>query len=489
MDLERDTIVETAIERRNMLSLLGTLQLFRGLDAPIACGDRLRDRMVLAAGRRELFDAGDPPDALYFVISGCLGAFARTPDGHTRLVGRVAAGETVGEMAIISGKPRSATVIALRDTEIGRFSKQAFDALLLDHPQGDATGSRSSPCSGSRARSASSAASAPCPKTFTVIPQDIEVDVRAFADAAGQGARPLRAHRAGVERARRNAYQSLVSQRRIRQRVRRLCRRSGNRRPWSKLCMRQADSLLLLARAGAAPAPWRTARDRRVAPDAAAGRDRAPARQRLLAWLRAQSLARAPAGTCAPPRAPRRRRRSPGPPAHRPRRRPRARRRRRARIRTYRRREALREAGIPDRCGWRHQHGRDPRRRRCLEWSHEELVDRFRRSFVDTNPLNDYTLPLLSLVSGRKVTRLLRQEFGEIEIEDLRCRSICVSSNLYHRAHRRPPQRRLVALAARVRGDSRRAAAGLPQRRGARRWRRDEQSARSMSCATWGADR
>ena len=53
-----------------------------------------------------------------------------------------------------------------------------------------------------------------------------------------------------------------------------------------------------------------------------------------------------------------------------------------------------------------------------------------RRSFVDTNPLNDYTLPLVSLVSGRKVTRLLRREFDDSRIEDLPLPFFCVSSNL-----------------------------------------------------------
>jgi NTE family protein len=65
-----------------------------------------------------------------------------------------------------------------------------------------------------------------------------------------------------------------------------------------------------------------------------------------------------------------------------------------------------------------------------MEWGHEELVERFKRTFVDTNPLNDYTLPLMSLVSGRKVTRLLRQEVGDRVIEDLPLPFFCVSSNL-----------------------------------------------------------
>jgi NTE family protein len=66
----------------------------------------------------------------------------------------------------------------------------------------------------------------------------------------------------------------------------------------------------------------------------------------------------------------------------------------------------------------------------AADWSDAELIERFRRCFVDTNPLADFTLPLVSLVSGRKVGRLLRRELGDIDIEDLPLPFFCVSSNL-----------------------------------------------------------
>ena len=59
----------------------------------------------------------------------------------------------------------------------------------------------------------------------------------------------------------------------------------------------------------------------------------------------------------------------------------------------------------------------------AMEWSTEELEQRVRRSFVDTNPLNDYTLPLVSLVSGRKVSRLLKREFADLRLKTCRCHS------------------------------------------------------------------
>ena len=56
----------------------------------------------------------------------------------------------------------------------------------------------------------------------------------------------------------------------------------------------------------------------------------------------------------------------------------------------------------------------------AMDWSDEEMRLRYRRSFVDTNPVNDYTFPLVALTRGRKVSRLLQREFGDALIEDLR---------------------------------------------------------------------
>jgi NTE family protein len=67
----------------------------------------------------------------------------------------------------------------------------------------------------------------------------------------------------------------------------------------------------------------------------------------------------------------------------------------------------------------------------AADWSYPQMVENFRRCFVDTNPLSDWTLPLVSLRSGRKVARLLREAFGETrDIEDLPLPFFCVSSNL-----------------------------------------------------------
>jgi NTE family protein len=55
----------------------------------------------------------------------------------------------------------------------------------------------------------------------------------------------------------------------------------------------------------------------------------------------------------------------------------------------------------------------------ALDWDDAEIKERLRNAFVNNNPVNDYTLPFLSLIKGRKVARLLEQNFGGLRIEEL----------------------------------------------------------------------
>jgi len=64
------------------------------------------------------------------------------------------------------------------------------------------------------------------------------------------------------------------------------------------------------------------------------------------------------------------------------------------------------------------------------EWGVEELTDRMREVFVTNNPLDDYTLPLIALLRGRKASQMLKANFGDILIEELPKPFFCVSSDL-----------------------------------------------------------
>jgi predicted acylesterase/phospholipase RssA/CRP-like cAMP-binding protein len=82
-----------------------------------------------------LFHQGDPSDAMYIVISGRLRVLVTGVDGNERVVGEVAAGETVGELGLITGEPRTATVYAIRDTNVVKLTQTPFVRLLERYPQ------------------------------------------------------------------------------------------------------------------------------------------------------------------------------------------------------------------------------------------------------------------------------------------------------------------------------------------------------------------
>src|SRR5215470_17473841 len=77
---------------------------------------------------------GENDHALFLVVTGCLGVFVDDEHGGKRLVAHVPAGETVGEMSLISGESHSAQLVALRDTELLRVSRQGFESLTSRYP-------------------------------------------------------------------------------------------------------------------------------------------------------------------------------------------------------------------------------------------------------------------------------------------------------------------------------------------------------------------
>ena len=85
-------------------------------------------------GQDILFRQGDSGDALYIVVSGRLQVVAERRDGTRAAIGQIGVGEVAGEMALIGGELRTATVLAIRDSAIARLTKSAFDELIDRYP-------------------------------------------------------------------------------------------------------------------------------------------------------------------------------------------------------------------------------------------------------------------------------------------------------------------------------------------------------------------
>jgi len=82
-----------------------------------------------------LFEQGQAGDRAYILVSGRLQASVRDTAGGENVAGEIVRGEMVGEMAVFTGEPRSALVRALRDSELVSLDRAAFERLIAKYPQ------------------------------------------------------------------------------------------------------------------------------------------------------------------------------------------------------------------------------------------------------------------------------------------------------------------------------------------------------------------
>jgi NTE family protein len=382
-------------------------------------------------GGSELARDGENAQALFLVVTGSLGVFVEDADSKKRrLVAHVGAGETVGEMSLISGqKEHSAELVALRDTELLRISPQGFESLITRHPRvmlnlmrvlvKRLQATTRSPNDGAR------------PKTFAIVPlqeglTDAPIAHRLAAALSGMGSRAAVLDASVAEQSA-DWFNSFEAAHDIV-----FYRGDGPDTAWTHLCARQADKIFLLARSDR-PLPERP-------PSLPALKERAGSLpellllhpsgqaqnlpehfalrsgifeshhhvragntndvQRLARFIAGRAVGLVLAGGGA---------------------------RGFAHIGVL---KALAEAGVPfDHLGGTSM-GAIIAAGIAAEWSLEELTERVRTAFVDSNPLSDYTFPLIALVRGKKVSTLLRQNFGDMRIEELPKPFFCVSSDL-----------------------------------------------------------
>jgi NTE family protein len=411
---------------RNALAVLASLPLFEDLEPAALVAIAEQVEWFCIPGGTTLFDQGDEADSLYAVSSGALGAYRDGPDGR-RLIGRVRRGETVGENALVSGSRRTATVVALRDTELMRFSKDAFDNLAHQFPSAMLTIARltvarlelslrhDTPRSSSR--------------TFAIIGNHAAIDAKDFAANLGRAlasyGRTEIFTRDDAARHTSVWFNEIESRRDFILYV-----ADASSLAWTRQCVAQADTLVLLADAKDEPRPW---------PGLDAIGAKKPSSQIAELVIMYRRLVRP--GTA-------QRWLAQHPVAHHHHLRSADDIGRLARLITGNATglvlsgggargfahigviKALREAAIPiDHCGGTSV-GSIMAAGVAAGWSSEQLISHHRRNFVDQNPLGDYTLPLISLASGRRVTRLLKREVGSIDIEDLPLPFFCISTNL-----------------------------------------------------------
>lgn len=421
------------IDRDELRALLGGSEIFAGLRGRRL--DALAREMAWFSlpGGAPLFEAGDASDALYVVKAGSLGVFGKPRSGGApRLLGVVPRGSTLGELGLVTGQPRESGVRALRDSELLRLSRAGFDELVRRHPAAMLGAARSA-LARLTARTATRGKGEPvdAPRTFAILPFDGNVNAREFAEG-------LRRHLlifgdclvidSALGRGRSTDW---FAQRESE--VRFVLYLDDGGEGWRRLCQRQADALLMVVDAECRPDAWRDdeviraesvrARPRHLVllqphPRFIYGAARAWRKalhdgelrhhharhgrdiERIARLLSGNGTGLVLSGGGA---------------------------RGFAQIGVIR---ALREAGIVVDSVIGTSIGAIIGAGVAYEWDDQKMREAYKRALVDGKPLSDWTLPLVALTRGARTTKLLREAFGEIDIEDLPLDFTCLSADL-----------------------------------------------------------
>jgi CRP/FNR family transcriptional regulator, cyclic AMP receptor protein len=82
-----------------------------------------------------LFIGGQPGEGCYRLERGLLKVVVTSPEGKERILALLGAGAIVGDLAMIDGGPRSASVFAVEDCELSFINRTAFEERTLRNPQ------------------------------------------------------------------------------------------------------------------------------------------------------------------------------------------------------------------------------------------------------------------------------------------------------------------------------------------------------------------
>jgi CRP/FNR family transcriptional regulator, cyclic AMP receptor protein len=126
---EREQSSDTEPERIGLRHLLGWLP--HDVSRKLLAGER---PIKLRQGET-LFERGDTGDGCYWLRRGVVAVYVASATGDQRILAILGQNAIVGELAMIDGLPRSASVRALRDCELNFISRAAFTDMLRRHPE------------------------------------------------------------------------------------------------------------------------------------------------------------------------------------------------------------------------------------------------------------------------------------------------------------------------------------------------------------------
>jgi CRP-like cAMP-binding protein len=130
-DIEEIPLPEPRALGQAAAEALAATPLFSGLSQE-ALGSLVSELQLVQLVKNEvLFHEGDPGDALYVIVEGELSVQAEGPPRVE--MARMGAGAFLGEVALMTDQPRSATVTSIGDAELLRIDRPTLKRVLASH--------------------------------------------------------------------------------------------------------------------------------------------------------------------------------------------------------------------------------------------------------------------------------------------------------------------------------------------------------------------
>ncbi|WP_187274227.1 SLC13 family permease [Paenibacillus sp. N3.4] len=82
-----------------------------------------------------LFEQGEFGDSMYLIKTGKIELFSKTQEGTHQSLAFLYEGDTLGEMALLTDEPRSATAVAAVDSVLYHIDRETFDRLIVEQGQ------------------------------------------------------------------------------------------------------------------------------------------------------------------------------------------------------------------------------------------------------------------------------------------------------------------------------------------------------------------
>ena len=244
----------TSMSGYDWLTELLAIPFFAGLSAATLNQLQADLEPVHLPGGALLFDTGALGDSMYVVLSGRLRVTFERDDGTAESLRELARGDTVGELALLTGEARSAAVRAIRDSELVKISRAAFENAVKSDPK--LLSQIAVQLAGRERQGRDANLLRRNLRTIALVPAQAEVRLREFAGAladAIQCAGATLCLRPEDLSTASNAHWSLqlssleTSHRFV------LYEAELNISPWTELCIRQADLILVVGTAGSDP--------------------------------------------------------------------------------------------------------------------------------------------------------------------------------------------------------------------------------------------